>query len=106
MLAFRTDDDRQGESKDIESWPSRDDPRTKMLLPGLLHGLAAKLRFYTTEEAQGYTATINGMYQFVKAKGYPSGWWWRPFALALLRVGARREVLPRPLKVSLGCGLS
>lgn len=102
VLAFRTDEDRQGESHDVESWPAREDPRTPMLLPGLLHGLAAKLRFYTAEGATGYTATIRGMVAFLKAKGYPSAWWRRPFGLALLRVGADRQVLPRSLKVALG----
>ena len=94
VLAFRTDADRQGESQDVQSWPARDDPRLPMVLPGLLKGLAAKLRFYG--------APVRAIYSFVRAKGYPTGAWMRPFALALLRVGARPSILPRPLRRVLG----
>ena len=102
VLAFRTDSDRQGESGDIESWPSREDPRLPMVLPGLLTGLAAKLRFYSAPGVRGYGATVRAMYIFVKAKKYPSTMWLRPFALALVRVGAHPGVLPRPLRRVLG----
>ena len=98
MLAFRTDADRQGESGDVESWPHRDDPRLPSVLPGLLTGLAAKLRFYTAPGVRGYAATVRAMVQFVRRKNYPSKSWLRPFALALLRVGARYAVLPRALR--------
>ena len=104
VLAFRTDADRQGESGDIESWPSREDPRVPLVLPGLLTGLAAKLRFYTTQGVRGYGATVRAMFHFVKAKHYPSAWWQRPFALALLRVGACKSVLPPALRRALGSG--
>jgi hypothetical protein len=102
VLAFRTDADRQGESGDIESWPHRDDPRLPMILSGLLTGLAAKLRFYTAPGVRGYAATIREMFRFVQRKNYPTSSWLRPFALALLRVGARPEVLPRVLRRVLG----
>ena len=102
ILAFRTDADRQGESWDVRSWPEVDDPRTPMILPGLLMGLASKLRFYTLEGVGGYTATIRRMYQFVKSKGYPSSWWVRPLALALLRVGAVLYCLPPLMREALG----
>ena len=102
LLAFRTDPDRQGESGDVTSWPAREDPRTRMLLPGLLHGLAAKLRFYTVEGAEGFSATVRAMVSFLKARGYPADWWMRPFALSLLRVGVHPAVLPRGLRRALG----
>ena len=104
VLAFRTDADRQGESGDIESWPRRDDPRLPMVLPGLLTGLAAKLRFYAPPGVRGYAATVRAMYRFVRSKAYPTAKWLRPFALALPRVGARPSVLPRPLRRALGAG--
>ena len=106
VLAFRTDADRQGESGDIESWPDREDPRLPVVLPGLLTGLAAKLRFYTAPGVRGYAATIREMYRFVQRKGYSTGSWMRPFALALLRVGARPAVLPRALRRVLGTSAS
>ena len=98
VLAFRTDADRQGESNDVASWPARDDPRTRMLLPSLLQGLAAKLRFYSGPGVEGFTATVRRMVTFVSAKGYPTSWWRRPFALALLRVGVPAGCLPRQLR--------
>ena len=67
-----------------------------MILPGLLMGLASKLRFYTGDGLGGYTATIRRMYQFVKAKRYPCSWWVRP--LALVRVGAALPCLPSLLR--------
>ena len=73
-----------------------------MVLPGLLTGLAAKLRFYSAPGVRGYGATVRAMYLFVKGKKYPSKMWRRPFALALVRVGARAGVLPRPLRKALG----
>ena len=100
LLAFRTDPDRQGESGDVDSWPAADDPRARMLLPGLLAGLAGKLRFYTVAGVRGYTATIRAMYAFVARKRYPSGWWLRPFALQLMRSGAHIACLPRRLRVA------
>ena len=98
LLAFRTDADRQGESGDVSSWPMPDDPRTPLLLPGLLAGLAAKLRFYTAANVGGYTATVRRMYAFVRQRGYPRKLWMRPFALALLRCGVPVPCLPRLLR--------
>ena len=74
-LVFRANPDRHGESGDVVSWRQREDPRTRMLLLGLLHGLADNLRHYTTEGAEGYE-------------------------LALVRVDVHPAVLP--LKVALG----
>ena len=34
VLAYRTDDDRQGESHDVRTWPEWQDPRTRVVLPG------------------------------------------------------------------------
>ena len=85
-LAFRTDDDRQGESWDVSSWPLPDEPRTRLLLPALLAGLAAKMRFYTSPGVAGYTETVRKMYAFLRGRGYPRSWWMRGFALALTRV--------------------
>ena len=98
LLAFRTDADRQGESGDVNSWPMPDDPRTPMLLPGLLAGLAAKLRFYTASNVGGYTATVRRMYAFVRQRGYPRKFWMRPFALALLRCGVPVPCMPKLLR--------
>ena len=106
LLAFRTDANRQGESGDVEAWPCREDPRIRMVLPGLLMGLAAKLRFYSSPALGGYTATIRAMYSFIKRKLYPSDWWLRPFALALLRVGALPACLPPPLRGALGMAVT
>ena len=103
VLAFRTDPDRQGESGDVRSWPEADDPRTPMILPGLLMGLASKLRFYSGDGIGGYTGTIRRMCGFVKAKGYPGKWWVKPLAQALLRVGAVLPCLPPLLRQALGC---
>ena len=103
VLAFRTDADRQGESGDVQSWPDADDdPRLPMVLPGLLIGLATKLRFYSAPGVTGYGATVRAMVRFVKAKHYPPGAWLRPFALALLRVGVRPVLLPPALRKVLG----
>ena len=71
----------------VTAWPGRFDPRTPRVLTGLLAGLAAKLRHYRARGARGFTAAIRRAVQFVKAKGYPSRWWVRRFALALLRHG-------------------
>ena len=100
VLAFRTDADRQGGSGDVDSWPAPDNPRTRMLLPGLLAGLAGKLRFDTVASVGGYTATIRAMYAFVTRKHYPASWWLRPFALQLMRSGAHLACLPPALRVA------
>ena len=98
VLAFRTDADRQGESGDVTSWPMPDDPRTPLLLPGLLAGLAAKLRFYSATNVSGYTATVRRMYAFVRQRGHPRRLWMRPFAVALLRCGVPMLCMPKLLR--------
>ena len=97
-LAFRTDNDRQGESGDVVSWPEVDDPRTKMLLSALLLGLAAKVRFYCCHSVVGLTATVRLMCRFVASKGYPRSWWVYQFGLALLRNGVPLPCLPRLMR--------
>ena len=98
VLAFRVDQDRQGESKDVTSWPTPFDPRARMLIPGLVMGLASKIRFYCVSGVAGYTATIRRMYSFLKSRSYPKRWWLRPFAVALVRVGAPIVCLPPLLR--------
>ena len=97
-VAFRTDADRQGEAGNVTAWPGRWDPRTPRVLPGLLAGLAAKLRQYRAPGTGGYTAAIRRATAFVKAKGYPSRWWVRRFALSLLRQGVPAGCLPPLLR--------
>ena len=106
VRAYQTDADRQCESKDVVYWPYREDPRTIMLLPAFLQGLAAKIRFYCCPEVGGFTATVRSMYTFVKAKKYPSWWWLRSFALALPRVGVQPACLSRQLRIVLGVAMS
>ena len=101
VLAFRTDPDRQGESNDVTSWPTPFDPRARLLIPGLVMGLASKLRFYCVPGVAGYPATIRRMYQFVKGLGYPTRWWLRPLAVALVRTGAPVACLPPLLRLAL-----
>ena len=98
VLAFRTDADRQGESGDVTSCPMPDAPRSPLLLPGLLAGLAAKLRFYAAENVSGYTATVRRMYAFVRQRGYPRKLWMRPLAVALLRCGVPVPCMPKLLR--------
>jgi hypothetical protein len=98
VLAFRTDADRQGESHDVTSWPHRDDPRTPLVLPALLHGLAAKIRQYHVPGAGGYTATVRRSVTFLRGRGYPTSWWMRPFTMALLRCGVAVACMPRVLR--------
>ena len=98
VLAFRTDPDRQGESKDVTSWPTCFDPRARMLIPGLVMGLVSKLRFYSASGVAGYTATVRKMYQFMKSLSYPKRWWLRLLAVALVRVGAPIVCLPALLR--------
>ena len=97
-VAFRTDDDRQGESRDVTSWPSRSDPRARLALPSLLQGLAAKLRLYRVAGTTGYPAALRRALRFVRERGYPTRWWVRPFAQALLRHGVPIGCLPRLLR--------
>ena len=75
VLAFRTDADRQGKSGDVTSWPMPDDPRTPLLLSGLLAELAAKLRFYSATNVSGYTATVRRLHAFVRQRGYSHRLW-------------------------------
>ena len=58
-----------------------------MLLEALLMGLVSKLRFYTAPGIGGFTATVRRSFQFLKARKYPKRWWFRPLAVALVRVG-------------------
>ena len=97
-VAFRTDDDRQGESRDVTSWPPRSDPRARLALPSLLQGLAAKLRLYRVAGTTGYPAALRRALRFVRERGYPTRWWVRPFAQALLRHGVPIGCLPRLLR--------
>ena len=98
VVAFRTDQDRQGESNDVTSWPPRSDPRARLVTSSLLQGLAAKLRLYRAEGTGGYTAAIRAALAFVRKRGYPSRWWVRPFAQALVRHGVPPGCLPRLLR--------
>ena len=98
VLAFRDDQDRQGESGDVASWPPRLDPRAKPLLPSLLSGLAAKLRLYHSGGSAGLAASWRRAYQFVRRRGYPSKWWRRSLALAALRQGTPAALLPKALR--------
>ena len=59
-VAFRTDPDRQGEAGNVTAWPGRFDPRTPRVLPGLLAGLAAKLRHYRAPGAGLYRCNPAG----------------------------------------------
>jgi len=101
-LAFRTDDDRQGESKDVRTWPEWGDPRTPGLLNGLLTGLASKVARYTTKGVGGLPASIRGALRFLAERGYPKKRWLRPFALELVRLGVPAACLPRGLREILG----
>ena len=100
-LAFRTDLDRQGESKDVVAWPPSFDPRTRMLIGGMIMGLVSKLRFYSANGISGFTATVRRIYQFLKDRGYAKRWWLRPLAVALVRVGVPPACLPRMLRMVL-----
>jgi hypothetical protein len=104
-VAFRTDPDRQGEAHNVTAWPGRWDPRTPRVLPGLLAGLAAKLRQYRAPGTGGFTAALRRAVSFVKAKRYPSRWWVRRFTLSLLRQGVPVGCLPLLLRnaVSIDC---
>ena len=98
LLAFRTDQDRQGESNDVESWPPWADPRTRTLLKGLLLGLASKLVQCNVDGIAGFPASIRGAVQFLRGRRYPTRTWLRPFALALLHKGVHVKILPKCLR--------
>ena len=98
VLAFRTDDDRQGESNDVEAWPPWADPRTRTLLKGLLMGLASKLVHYHVDGVAGLPASIRGAVRFLRGRHYPTRAWMRPFALALLHRGVPARCLPKCLR--------
>ena len=102
-VAFRTDEDRQGEDHAVTSWPPRNDPRVPLVLPSLLHGLASKLRLYYIPGTKGYTCAIRKATAFIRARGYPVNWWARSWALALVRQGAIAQCLPRLLRTALHC---
>ena len=97
-LAYRTDDDRQGESHDVRTWPEWQDPRARVVLPGLLAGLASKLIMYSDPALGGFPASLRQSMQFLRCKRFPTKHWLRPFALQLLRLGAAFSVLPRALR--------
>ena len=97
-VAFRTDAVRQGEAGNVTAWPGRFDPRTPRVLPGLLAGLAAKLRHYRAPGAGGFTSAFRRAVDFVKAKSYPARWWVRRFALVLLRNGVPPGCMPSLLR--------
>ena len=84
VLAFPTDQYRQGESNDVESWPSWADLRTSTLLKGLPLGLASKLVQYNVDGIAGLPTSIRGAVQFLRGRRDPTRAWLRPFALALL----------------------
>ena len=100
VLAFRTDADRQGESGDVESWPPREDPRARLLVPGLLSGLAAKMRLYRAPGTRGFTASVRNAVAFVRRRGCPYDWWVRRLANALVRNGVPIACLPRLLRAA------
>lgn len=102
VLAYRTDADRQGESGDVTTWPRWQDPRAPPLLHGLLTGLATKLVKYTDPGISGLPASIRAAVQFLRARGYPTKKWYRPFGLELLRLGVPLGCLPRGLRRVLG----
>ena len=103
-VAFRTDDDRQGEDRSVTSWPPPNDPRVPLVLPSLLHGLASKIRHYHVPGTRGYTAAIRRATTFVRSRGYPLKLWVRSWALALVRQGAIVHCLPLLLRNVLhGC---
>ena len=98
VLAYRTDDDRQGESHDVRTWPEWPDPRARVVLSGLLAGLASKLINYSDAVLGGFPASLRLALQFMRCKGYPTKRWLRPFALQLLRLGAPFALLPRAMR--------
>ena len=98
VLAYRTDDDRQGESHDVRTWPEWQDPRTRVVLPGLLAGLASKLINYSDPALGGFPASLRQALRFLRDKRFPTKLWLRPFALQLLRLGAAFALLPRALR--------
>ena len=101
VLAYRTDTDRQGESSDVRTWPEWSDPRTPLVLHGLLAGLATKLVAYSHEGVRGFPASLRQALQFLRARRYPTKAWLRPFALQLARLGVPFVALPRALRRTL-----
>ena len=101
-LAYRTDEDRQGESGDILTWPDWRDPRAPGLLHGLLTGLATKVVKYTAPGIGGLPASISGAVRFLRERRYPIKRWYRPFGLELLRLGVPIRLLPRGIRGALG----
>ena len=98
VLAYRTDDDRQGESRDVRTWPDWRDPRTPLVLRGLLAGLATKLTNYADPALGGFSASLRQALRFLRSKHYPTKHWMRSVALQLLRLGVRFSLLPRALR--------
>ena len=101
VLAYRTDDDRQGESRDVGTWPDWRDPRARAVLPGLLAGLASKLTSYSHCALGGLPASLRQALQFLRCRGYPTKYWLRPFALQLLRLSVPVAAMPRALRAAL-----
>ena len=98
VLAYRTDNDRQGESGDVRTWPEWRDPRAAFVLHGLLVGLATKLVTYADVSIGGFPASLRQAMRFLRQRAYPIKLWLRPFALELLRLGVVYGVLPRALR--------
>ena len=101
VLAYRTDPDRQGESRDVRTWPEWQDPRTRSVLHGLLAGLASKLVTYSHDNVGGFPASLRQALRFLRARKYPTKAWLRPFALQLARLGVPLVALPRALRRTL-----
>ena len=97
-LAYRTDADRQGESKDVRTWPEWKDPRTSTVLHDLLAGLAVKLVTYSHDSIGGLPASLRQALQFLRARKYPPKAWMRPFALQLSLRGVPYTALLRALR--------
>ena len=102
LLGFRTDMDRQGESRDVTAWPPRLDPRAHTVCRSLVLGLVSKFVAYSVPGVKGLPATIRKAYQFLKKTRYPRRWWIRPFLYALLRHGVGVGLLPKGLRFVAG----
>ena len=107
-VAFRTDEDRQGEDRLVISWRPRIDP------PPVSPWYC---RAYYTAWHQNLGCTMSlgrkgtplpyaKATAFVRARGYPDKWWARSWALALLRQGAIAQCLPILLRTALHCSIT
>ena len=98
VLAYRRDDDLQWESRDVRTWPEWHDPRTPLVLPGLLAGLATKITNYADPALGGFSTSLRQALRFLRCKHYHAKYWMCAFALHLLRLGVRFSLLPRALR--------